>query len=302
MTAACDFTRLGKVLVTGHRGFIGSHLFDTLVSNNVDVEGIDLRDGPGSDLTDKSVVEALGAFDTIFHLAAYNGTKHFYTKPFQVAYNNTLPTLNLVEKYSEDTVRFVFASTCEIFNSYTNTHPEAVPTREDVPVMFTDIGNPRWSYSLPKALGENLVLANMKAPVVARFFNIYGPRQQDHFIDEFVRRGRDTGVWELYGNDTRSFCFISDAIDALIGLANSQSAVGQIFNVGNDCETSIDSVAKLIMKKMGVEENLLSIKDGRRGSAIRRSPDISKLGSMIGWEPRVELDEGLDKVLVGIIL
>ena len=105
-----------------------------------------------SDLMDSSVTEIRDC-DILIHLAAFNGTRHFYSKPKEVLLNNTLPTINLINRFEKSNTKFVFASTCEIFNAAIDRSIYKIPTDENVPVMFDDVTNPRWSYSIPKALG-----------------------------------------------------------------------------------------------------------------------------------------------------
>jgi len=177
-----------KIVLTGHNGFIGSHYLE-YANNDPDVSVIKTFDKrSGEDLCNPRVAYNSPDCDVLIHMAATNGTRLFYEQPTEVATNNTLPTFNLVHRYQNTDTKIVFTSTCEIFNGTIDAGYYPVPTDEQVPVMFNDITNPRWSYSIPKALGENLI-ANCGAPwLIIRYFNIYGPRQHDHFISEFVDR------------------------------------------------------------------------------------------------------------------
>ena len=148
--------------------------------------------------------------------------------------------------------------------------------------MFKDVINPRWSYSLPKALGENLV-ANSGLPwLVIRYFNIYGPGQKDHFISEFVERVA-RGEYYLKGDDTRSFCYVEDAVNI----------TNHLVNVGKQEEIQISDVARIVMDIMGVDPNKLEILPGPMGSAKRRCPDTSKMLKLTDYEYMVNLEEGL---------
>lgn len=263
-----------KVVITGHKGFIGSHLLE-YVSDKLDVVATcDLKDGRLSDLTDENVAMALPDCDVLIHLAATNGTKLFYEKPTYVAFNNTLPTFNLVKRFAGTPTKFVFASTCEIFNGAIDRNLYRVPTDENVPVMFDNVRNPRWSYSIPKALGENLVANMGNDYTILRYFNVYGPRQIDHFIQEFVERVK-RGEYYIVGNDTRSFCYIDDAVKMTFELL--MSCKNEIVNVGVNHEISVSAVAKTIMKIMGVDPSLLKVLPSPDGSVRRRSPSVQKL-------------------------
>ena len=174
-----------NIALTGHNGFIGSHYYNLIKEDN-QIFTFDRRSG--NDLCDSNITNAIPDCDVVVHMAATNGTKLFYEIPTEVSFNNTIPTFNLIKRFKDTNTKFVFTSTCEIFNGAIDDGLYPVPTDENVPVMFKDVINPRWSYSLPKALGENLV-ANSGLPwLVIRYFNIYGPGQQDHFISEFVER------------------------------------------------------------------------------------------------------------------
>lgn len=284
-----------KILLTGHKGFIGSHYLD-LISSDHTVITVDKQSG--EDLCDANFVSTLPDCDIVVHMAATNGTKLFYDIPTDVAFNNTLPTFNLIKRYRNSKTKFVFTSTCEIFNGAIDNGLYPVPTDENVPVMFNDILNPRWSYSIPKALGENLV-ANSGLPwLIIRYFNIYGPRQRDHFISEFVERV-SKGEYYIKGDDTRSFCFIKDAVNItdLLTLNISNETV----NVGRQEEIQISTVAKLIMEIMGVDSNKLEIFPAPVGSAKRRCPDTEKMLKLTDYKYIYDLREGLKITLESLL-
>ncbi len=280
-----------KILLTGHKGFIGSHYLE-LINQTCDVVTVDKF--VGQDLCDNNIVESLPDCDIVVHMAATNGTKLFYEIPTEVAFNNTLPTFNLIKRYQKSKTKFVFTSTCEIFNGSIDSGIYPVPTDENVPAMFTDILNPRWSYSIPKALGENLV-ANSGLPwLIIRYFNIYGPRQKDHFISEFVERVLQ-GEYYIKGDDTRSFCFIKDAVNITDILVNKTS--NEIVNVGRQEEVQISEIAKIIMELMGVDPDKLEILPSPKGSAKRRCPDTYKMLNLTNYKYMYDLRQGLKKTL-----
>ena len=244
----------------------------------------------GEDLCDRSITKNLPDVDVVIHMAATNGTKLFYEIPTEVSFNNTIPTFNLIERYAGTNTKFVFTSTCEIFNGTIDDGLYPVPTDENVPVMFKDVTNPRWSYSLPKALGENLV-ANSGLPwVVIRYFNIYGPGQKDHFISEFVERVAK-GEYYLKGDDTRSFCYVQDAVNITHQLVSS--ANNEIVNVGKQEEVTISDVARIIMDIMEIDPNKLEILPSPLGSAKRRCPDTSKMLKLTNYQYMFNLKDGL---------
>ena len=287
-----------KLVLTGHKGFIGSHYLRH-ADSDTEVEVIKTFDkASGEDLCNPRVAYESPDCDVVVHMAATNGTKLFYEQPTEVAFNNTLPTFNLVHRYQNTNTKIVFTSTCEIFNGAIDAGYYPVPTDEQVPVMFDDITNPRWSYSVPKALGENLI-ANCGAPwLVIRYFNIYGPGQKDHFISEFVERCKQ-GLYYIKGDDTRSFCYIDDAIEMTHRLVKHHS--GHIVNVGRQEEIRISTIAKTIMGIMGIDPDKLEITNGPKGSAKRRCPDTSLVRKLTGFNDYTPLHVGLKKTIEDLL-
>lgn len=287
-----------KLVLTGHKGFIGSHYLNHAMQDS-SIEVVKTFDkSSGENLCNPRVAYESPDCDVLVHMAATNGTKLFYEQPVEVATNNTLPTFNLVHRYQNTSTKIVFTSTCEIFNGAIDAGYYPVPTDEAVPVMFNDILNPRWSYSIPKALGENLI-ANCGTPwLIIRYFNVYGPRQQDHFISEFAERVIK-GEYYIKGDDTRSFCFIDDAIEMTHRLVKYHD--GYIVNVGRQEETPISTVAKIIMNIMGVDPNWLEILPGPKGSVKRRCPDTTLVRMLTGFKDYTPLEIGLKKTLESLL-
>ena len=283
-------------VLTGHKGFIGGHYYKYLQDKNLNPVVVDKR--AGQDLCLVETTNNLPDANVVVHLAATNGTKLFYEQPTDVCFNNTLPTFNLVSRYRNTDTKFVFASTCEIFSGAIDAGYYHIPTDEQVPVMFNDITNPRWSYSVPKAVGENLV-ANCGLPwLIIRYFNIYGPGQVDHFISEFVERCKQ-GEYYIKGDDTRSFCYIDDAIEMTDRLVNNTN--NKIVHVGNDIETSISTVAKMIMGFMDINPDRLEILSGPKGSAKRRCPDTTLVQMLTGFTDYTPLEIGLRKTVESLL-
>jgi len=284
-----------KIVLTGHKGFIGQHYL-AYIKDRHDVTTYDLLDG--QDLKVKSVVDAMPDCDVVVHMAATNGTRLFYETPTEVTMNNTLPTMHIVDRYKDTPTKIVFTSTCEIFNGAIDKGLYSVPTDEQVPVMFDDITNARWSYSIPKALGENLISNLSTHWLILRYFNIYGPAQKDHFISEFVERVKN-GEYYIKGNDTRSFCYVDDAVsmtDELVMNVNDR-----IVNVGKQEESSIEDVAKCILDVMGVDPTLLRIEEGPVGSAKRRCPDTKQLKSLTKFDKYTTLQDGIRKTVESLL-
>ena len=286
-----------KIIVTGHKGFIGSHYYN-YVKETSEVFPYDQKDGNIKNLRYSGVTSSMPDCDVVVHLAATNGTRLFYEQPTDVLINNTLPTINLIERYRDTNTKFVFASTCEIFNGAIDEGYYPVPTDEQVPVVFNDITNPRWSYSIPKALGENLVANCGLEYLIIRYFNVYGPGQIDHFINEFVERCK-AGEYYIKGDDTRSFCYVDDAVKMTDMLVRNHS--NKTVNVGRQDEVKISVVAKLIMGIMGINPDKLEVRSGPVGSAKRRCPDTTLVRTLTEFDDYTPLQEGLRKTVESLL-
>ena len=286
-----------EVILTGHKGFIGSHYYN-YIKDTYTVFPYDKKDGDIKNLRYSGVTSSMPDCDVVVHLAATNGTRLFYENPTDVCINNTLPTINLIERYKDTNTKFVFASTCEIFNSTIDNGYYHVPTDEAVPVMYNDITNPRWSYSIPKALGENLVANSGLEYLIIRYFNVYGPGQIDHFINEFVERCKQ-GEYYINGDDTRSFCYVDDAVRMTDMLVRNHSDL--TVNVGIQEEIKISVVAKLIMGIMKINPDKLEVRPGSAGSAERRCPDTTLVRKLTRFEDYTPLIVGLRKTVESLL-
>lgn len=286
-----------KMLLTGSHGFIGSHYYEFLKQQKRCVVPFDTKIR-GEDLKDENNVKHLPDFDVVVHLAATNGTRLFYENPTDVCINNTLPTLNLIQRYRDTKTKFVFASTCEIFNGAIDEGYYTIPTDEQVPVVFNNIQNPRWSYSIPKALGENLVANCGLDYLIIRYFNVYGPGQIDHFINEFVERCKQ-GEYYINGDDTRSFCYVDDAVHMTDALVRNHS--NKTVNVGNQEEVKISVVAKLIMGIMDINPDKLEVRPSPAGSVKRRCPDTTLVRDLTGFTDYTPLIIGLRKTVESLL-
>ena len=288
-----------RILITGSEGFIGSHLADALKDNCKDLHCVDKVNG--EDLCNINTVNSLPDVDIIFHMAARNGTKWFYEEPFSVLQNCTTPTLNLIERYKDTKVKFIYASSCEFYADSTESGINKVPTSEDVSVLFSNPKNLRWSYAAGKYIGELAVMSAARQYnlnyLVLRYHNIYGPRQVDHFIPEFYSRVKD-GDYSLKGwENTRAFCYISDAIEMTLKAANNHEAINSVIHIGNDDETSIKNVAEIILKIIDEKEELI-LHNAPEGSVSRRCPDLSLAKNLNIYSKVVSLEEGL-KITLG---
>jgi nucleoside-diphosphate-sugar epimerase len=304
-----------KALVTGGAGFVGSHLVADLVSDGHEVTVFDnvsrgARDRLDDVVDDVTFVEgdirsrdelASAADDpeVIFHLAAINGTKNFYERPLAVLDVNVTGTQNVVNlARDEDVDRLVFASSSEVYG-----FPDEFPTPESHPLQIMDSENPRYSYAGSKILGEQYIAhgsddGNFNYTIV-RPHNLYGPDMgYDHVIPEFIERLLEGEEFTVYGDgtQTRSFCYISDAVDALTKATTHPSATDEIYNVGTQHEITINELAEYLFDVAGVCPEIEHIESKElSGSPERRQPDVSKAKSDFDYEPSVSLEEGLSE-------
>lgn len=264
-----------KAIVTGSHGFIGRALVHELDIQGYEVYEYDIKNG--DDVTKLNDVPKV---DEIYHLAATNGTKLFYDQPADVLKNNTLLTFAF-DNYMllNPNTRFIFSSTCEVFNGAVDQFGWEVPTAEDVPAVFCDLSNPRWSYSLPKALAENYYQNAYSNVSIIRYFNIFGEGQVDHFISEFIERSIKQGIYRVYGNDTRSFCYVKDAAAMTVNIGKNGSGV---YNIGREQEDKIEDIAKFILRTLEISEQQLEIYQGKEGSASRRCPSMKRYNEQFG--------------------
>ena len=307
-----------NILVTGGSGFLGAALVNSLVNDGHNVRvfdnnsrgkksrldgvisDIDLVEG---DIRDANAVnEATKGVDWVFHLAFVNGTRHFYERPslvLDVGLRGALTTMDAAMAHGVE--KYIVASSSEVYNE-----PENIPTDENERLIITDPSNPRFSYSGGKLITELLTMHYLRdgpEKIIFRPHNVYGPDMGwEHVVPEFfkrVRRSKHTalnGVLEFpiqgTGDETRAFCFIDDAVQA-IKLCSDIGVSGEIYNVGVDNETTISSLAQTIGKICGLELDLIKNKQ-LDGSTTRRCPDISKIKEL-GYFPDTSLDDGLQR-------
>jgi UDP-glucose 4-epimerase len=305
-----------KYLITGGAGFIGSHLVESLVSRGDEVVVFDnLSTGSKNNLTrvsesikfqhgnlfEKSVIDNLIAeSDYVVHLAAALGVFNIINKPLESLKINLQGSEIVFEACDKYRKPVLIASTSEIYGK----NDKASLNEEDDRI----IGHPlksRWSYSEAKAVDESLAyfyyLEN-KLPVrIIRFFNTVGPRQVGNYgmvVPRFVTAALKNEPLSVYGSgdQIRCFCHVTDAVNALLLVMDSDKAVGQVFNVGNNSQISIMELAKKVIEITGSKSVIEKIAyDKAYPSGFedmqRRVPDISKIKQVLGWEPKINLDQ-----------
>jgi UDP-glucose 4-epimerase len=305
-----------KYLITGGAGFIGSHLAESLISRGDQVVVFDnLSTGSTSNLAsisekikfeqgnilDKAVIDKLIAeSDYVVHLAAALGVFNIVNKPLESLRTNLQGSEIVLEACDKYRKRVLIASTSEIYGKN-----DKIPLNEEDDRI---IGHPlksRWSYSEAKAVDESLAyfyFLENKLPIrIVRFFNTVGPRQVGHYgmvVPRFVSAALKNETLSVYGSgdQIRCFCHVADAVRALLLVMDSDKAVGQVFNVGNNSQISIMELAKKVIELTGSKSSIEKIayeKAYPEGfeDMQRRVPDISKIKQILGWEPSINLDQ-----------
>jgi UDP-glucose 4-epimerase len=305
-----------KYLITGGAGFIGSHLVEKLITRGDQVVVFDnLSTGSAINLSgikekitfhegnilDKSVIDKLvSESDYVVHLAAALGVLNIVNKPLESLRTNLQGSEVVLEACNKYRKPVLIASTSEIYGKN-----DKVPLNEEDDRI---IGHPlksRWSYSEAKAVDESLAyfyyLEN-KLPIrIVRFFNTVGPRQVGHYgmvVPRFVSAALKNQSLSVYGSgdQIRCFCHVDDAVRALLLVMDSEEAVGQVFNVGNNKQISIMELAKKVIELTGSTSAIEKIaykKAYPEGfeDMQRRVPDISKIKQVLGWTPEINLDQ-----------
>ena len=303
-------------LITGGSGFIGSHLAERLSVQGHSVTIIDnLSTGSDDNLLkvkksikfhhgnilDKPLTEKLIAeSDYVVHLAAALGVLNIINKPLESLKTNIQGTEVVLEASEKFSKPVLIASTSEIYGKN-----DKVPLNEEDDRI---IGHPlksRWSYSEAKAVDESLAYfyyLEKKLPVrIVRFFNTVGPRQVGHYgmvLPRFVSAALKNEPLSVYGSgdQIRCFCHVDDAVRALLLVMDSDKAIGEVFNVGNNQQISIMDLAKKVIELTGSSstiENIAYEKAYPEGfeDMQRRVPDITKIKQVLGWSPEINLDQ-----------
>ena len=311
-----------RVLITGGGGFLGSHLGDGLLAAGHEVMALDIapdlkvRHNLGKagfrylkgSVFDTDLLESLVAkADLVYHLAAVVGVEHYVEDPFHVLNVNVNGTQNVLKFAHRYDKRVVFASTSEVYGKSRDT-----PFREDGDRLLGSTEIDRWCYSTSKAVGEHYCFAYGKLGlpvVIVRFFNAYGPRLDridvgrviTIFMGQLLRGDDLTVIGD--GKQTRAFTYVDDAVLALVRAGTLPEAVGRIFNIGTDRETSILELAETMIRAhpgTGSKVKLVRQEDvyGESYEDIpRRFPDITRMRTILGVEPQVPLEEGLRRTI-----
>jgi len=269
-----------KILITGASGLIGRELCKQL-SINHDITAVDNNQRfpdytPSNCTYVKTDLNAylsgvLNDFDVVYHLAATNGTRYFYSEPNSVLRNNVTLDLGMFAFIeSNPKCKLIYASSSEVVAG-----TDIFPTPELTDISVSNIHNPRWSYMLPKVLAENYLFNSSIDFLVVRFFNVFSEHTgAGHFVKDIADKIRNKNFEIIGPDETRSFCYVSDAVDAMIKVSNASR---QVVNIGSDEELKIIDAANMIAESMGENNIAWNTLPGLSGSAKNRRPDITEL-------------------------
>jgi nucleoside-diphosphate-sugar epimerase len=313
-----------RVLITGGAGFIGSHLADAYLKRGDEVCVIDdlstgrieniqhLKGQPRFEYTIDTVhnrpltAELVDRCDVVFHLAAAVGVKLIVESPVRTIETNVSGTEVVLSLANKKKKKVLIASTSEVYGLSTD-----VPFREDGNLVMGATTKGRWSYACSKAIDEFLALAywrEKKLPtIVVRLFNTVGPRQTGQYgmvIPTFVKQALAGRPITVYGDGKQSRCFgyVGDVVEALINVMDHNDAVGNVFNIGSNEEISILGLAQRVKELTQSDSEIVFIpydeayEEGFEDMP-RRIPDITKVGELVGFQPKMSLDGILHSVI-----
>ncbi len=302
-----------KILITGGAGFIGSSLAGYLIkdANNYVVVVDNLSTGDkrklprnsnnnfefiNADVNDRKALEPIMLkynFDYVFHYAAVVGVKRTLENPIWVL--RDIEGIKNILDFSKQTgvKRVFYSSSSEVYGE-----PVEFPQNEDTTPL-----NSRLPYAVVKNVGEVFLKSYHQEYglpyTVFRFFNTYGPKQSRNFVISrflyFALRGEDITIYGD-GSQTRTFCYIDDNVEATVKILNNDLYINSVVNIGNDKETSIIDLAKVIIDITGSDSKLVFLPPLKEGDMTRRHPDITKMRKILG-RPLISLETGIKKIL-----
>jgi UDP-glucose 4-epimerase len=313
-----------RCLITGGAGFIGSHLAEALLNRGDEVFILDdLSTGSVENvrhlksfdrfhyvfdsITNKHLLaELVDESDVVLHLAAAVGVRLIVESPVRTLETNVYGTQLVLDAASKKKKLVFTASTSEVYGK-----SEKVPFHEDADLVLGATTKGRWSYAASKALDEFLALSywkERKQPViVARLFNTVGPRQTGRYgmvVPNFVRQALDGSPITVFGTgrQSRCFCDVRDTVEAILRLLSSDSAVGEVINIGSDEEVSVEGLARLVKQRTNSTSPIEYVPYDQAyepgfEDMLRRVPCLDKLERLISFRPRTRLTEIVDRVV-----
>ncbi len=312
------------VLISGGAGFIGSHLAEKLLQDNKEVFVVDnLSTGrmeniehlksnenfhfiEGSVLDEDLMEELIGKVEQVYHLAAAVGVKKILKEPLDCLLTNVNGTEIVLKQAEKRGAKVLIASSSEVYGK-----GDKVPFKEEDDRIYGSVYNNRWIYAFSKGVDEFLGLAYFKEKnlpvIITRFFNVIGPRQVGRYgmvVPTLIKQALNNEPITVYGDgeQTRSFAYVEDIVEALIKLMATKQAEGHVINIGADQEISINDLARKIIELTNSSSKITHIPynqaypDGFE-DLRRRVPDISNIKRMIGYEPKFSLEETIKKII-----
>lgn len=301
-----------NILVTGGAGFIGSHLCERLVGEGHTVYCLDnlctgrmenlenLRENPRfrfilADVTAPLTLEV----DAVVHLASPASPVDYRRLPVETMLANSMGTYQTLEVARKNGARYLLASTSEVYGD-----PLKVPQDEGYPGNVNPVG-PRACYDESKRFAEALTSTYHRfyglETVILRIFNTFGPRmrrEDGRVVPNFIQQAMTGEPITVYGDgsQTRSFCYVDDLVEGICLALNSERAVGEVINLGNDLEMTVLELALRIREMLGSSSEIIFLplpEDDPR----RRRPDLTRARDLLGWRPVTGLEEGLRRVV-----
>ena len=304
--------RIKRILVAGGAGFLGSHLCEKLVERRHDVICVDniftSQKANVAHLIGRSNFELIRhdvtlpltlEVDEIYNLACPAAPGHYQYNPLKTMKTSLLGAINLLELARNCRAKILQASTSEVYGD-----PEVHPQREDYRGAVNPIG-PRSCYDEGKRAAESLFMDEFRMYgtkiCVARIFNTYGPRMHPYdgrVVSNFIRQALTDEPITIFGDgsQTRSFCYYDDLLDGLIRLMEDETGFVGPVNLGNPNEFTIRELGELVWKTLGKEPKFV-FKELPVDDPCRRRPDVSLAKEKLGWEPKVQIEEGLRKTV-----
>ena len=300
-----------STLVTGGAGFLGSFLCEKLLDQGHEVIALDnfytgsrknishLLDHPSFELIRHDIVEPiLLEVDWIFNMACPASPIHYQYNPVKTVKTSVMGAINMLGLAKRVSARILQASTSEVYGD-----PEIHPQQESYWGSVNPIGL-RSCYDEGKRVAETLMMdyhrQNQVDIKLVRIFNTYGPRMHindGRVVSNFIVAALKEEPLEIFGDgeQTRSFCYVSDLIDVILKMMNKDDFIGPV-NIGNPGEFTIRELAEKILKLTG-SRSKIQVRQERSDDPVRRRPDISLAREKLGWEPSVDLEEGLGKTI-----
>ena len=300
-----------RTLVTGGAGFLGSFLCEKLLDQGHEVIALDnfytgsrknishLLDHPSFELIRHDIVEPiLLEVDWIFNMACPASPIHYQYNPVKTVKTSVMGAINMLGLANRVRARILQASTSEVYGD-----PEIHPQQESYWGSVNPIGL-RSCYDEGKRGAETLMMdyhrQNQVDVKLVRIFNTYGPRMHindGRVVSNFIVAALKEEPLEIFGDgeQTRSFCYVSDLIDVILKMMNKDDFIGPV-NIGNPGEFTIRELAEKILKLTG-SRSKIQVRQERSDDPVRRRPDISLAREKLGWEPSVDLEEGLGKTI-----